>query len=166
MPVHLVLLLTLLVFENGCSLYWWHKTKPLIPPTPPPQALVVQQQFQAVLARDDQAMRQICQWLDESREVRRKDPSFAIELGQQIHRRLDTVRIAYEKFLKRHPDHNGARSAFASFLTCMRDEQGALTQWNRALLNDDNNAAFLESIPKLDELTSLQEMAYDHISIR
>jgi len=32
--------------------------------------------------------------------------------------------------------------------------------------NHENNAEFLESLPKLNNPTSLQEMAYDHISIR
>ncbi len=156
----LALLLALLVFVNGCSirwrleaepvattkndlsLSWWRKTtKPPLLDIPSSQTIRDEQQFKAVLAQDDQAMQQISRWLDESREVRRKDPSFAFELGQQIRRRLKKVRIAYEDFLKHHPDHNGARSAFASFLTCMRDEQGALTQWNRALLSDDKNAA-------------------------
>lgn len=131
----------LVVFVNGCNLLWWPKPRPFPPPILPPQVLGVEQRFQAVLAQDDQAMRQISRWLDESREVRRKNPSFAFELGQQIRRRLKKVRIAYEDFLERHPDHNGARSAFASFLTCMRDEKGALTQWNRTLLSDDKNAA-------------------------
>ena len=141
MLIRLTSLLTLFVFLNGCSLYWWRETKPLLPSVPPPQAFGVEQQFQTVLARDDQTMSQICQWLDESREIRRKDPSFAFELGQQIHRRLNLVKIAYENFLERHPDHNGARSAFASFLTFMRDEKGALTQWNRVILSDEKNAA-------------------------
>ncbi|MDP7011900.1 MAG: hypothetical protein QF685_11010 [Verrucomicrobiota bacterium] len=134
-------LLTLLALLSGCSLLWWRKPKDIPPPIPPPQSLRIQEQFKAVLSQDDQAMQQIGHWLDESRDIRRKDPSFAFELGQQIRRRLRKVRIAYEEFLEQHPDHVGARSAFASFLTCTRDEKGALTQWNRALLSDDKNAA-------------------------
>ena len=141
MTTRLASLLPLLGLLSGCSLLWWRKSKDLPPPIPAPQTLGVQQQFKAALALDDQAMQQIGHWLDESRGIRRKDPSFAFELGQQIRRRLKKVRIAYEEFLERHPDHIGARSAFASFLTCTRDEKGALTQWNRALLSDDKNAA-------------------------
>jgi len=141
MSARLGLLLVLIILPNGCSLLWWRQTAPLPPITAPPQTLSVAHQFKTLLARDDQAMRQISQWLDESREIRRKDPSFAFELGIQIRRRLKQVRIAYENFLEHHPDHNGARAAFASFLTCLRDEKGALTQWNRALLSDDKNAA-------------------------
>jgi len=134
-------LLALLALLSGCSLVRWRSTTELHRTIPPPQSLRIQQQFKAVLSLDDQTMRQIGQWLDESREIRRKDPSFAFELGQQIRRRLKKVRFAYEEFLDRYPDHIAARSAFASFLTCTRDEKGALTQWNRALLSDDKNAA-------------------------
>jgi len=141
MTIRLASLLPLLAVLSSCSLIWWRKPKDLPPPIPPPQSLGIQQRFKAVLAQDDQAMQQIARWLDESQGIRRKDPSFAFELGQQIRRRLKKVRIAYEEFLERHPDHVGARSAFASFLTCTRDEKGALAQWNRALLSDDKNAA-------------------------
>ncbi len=141
MTIRLASLLPLLALLSSCSLIWWRKPKDLPPPIPPPHSLGIQQRFKAVLAQDDQAMQQIARWLDESREIRRKDPSFAFELGQQIRRRLKKVRIAYEKFLERHPNHVDARSAFASFLTCTRDEKGALAQWNRALLSDDKNAA-------------------------
>lgn len=141
MSTRLVFLITLIALANGCSLLWWRQSKPMPPIPAPSLTIAVEQKFKTLLARDDQAMRQISQWLDESQEIRRKDPSFAFELGIQIRRRLKQVRIAYEDFLEHHPNHNGARAAFASFLTCLRDEKGALTQWNRALLNDDKNAA-------------------------
>ena len=187
MPVRLAPLSILLVFVNGCSLHLWRKTEPAPPPVtpakngssllfqsktkpsppsipvPPPRTIKVEQQFQAVLAQDDQAMRQISRWLDESREIRRQDPSFAFELGQQIRRRLNKVRIAYEEFLERYPDHNGARSAFASFLTCTRDEKGALTQWNHALLSDDKNAAAWNNLANHYGSLALEGGRHDYI---
>ena len=141
MTTRLAILLAALTLLSSCSLIRSQNTRELPSSTPPLQSLKVQQRFKALLAQDDQAMQQIGRWLDESREIRRTDPSFTFELGQQIRRRLKNVRINYEEFLKGHPDHIGARSAFASFLTCTRDEKGALTQWNRALLSDDKNAA-------------------------
>tara|TARA_Y100001934_G_scaffold243497_1_gene300176 strand:- start:456 stop:1520 length:1065 start_codon:yes stop_codon:yes gene_type:complete len=140
-PFKAAIFLTINLLAQGCSLLWWRTPNASHPPPPPPRAISIEREFQRVLALDDEAMQQIAHWLEESRKLRKTDQSLAADLGRQTRHRLAQVRKSYEAFLKRHPNHDKARAAFASFLGCLRDDRGALTQWNRALLSDDKNAA-------------------------
>jgi tetratricopeptide (TPR) repeat protein len=65
------------------------------------------------------------------------------ELNQRIRARLAPVRQAYDDFIARHPNHVGARLAYASFLEDTQEEAASLVQLEKAHeLNPKDPAAW------------------------
>ena len=105
-----------------------------------------EQQFRKLLSKDDKAIADITRWLEEYQEKIKTDISLQRNFIQLTQARLLDVRQAYEDFLALNPNHNKARAAFASFLTYIRDEQGAIDQWHNALKSDSANATLWNNL--------------------
>lgn len=105
-----------------------------------------EEQFRKLLSKDDKAIVDITRWLEEYQEKIKTDISLQRNFIQLTQARLLDVRQAYENFLAINPDHNGARAAYASFLTYIRDEQGAIDQWHHALKSDSANATLWNNL--------------------
>ncbi len=93
---------------------------------------------------DDAAQEEVDQWIKE-----RKAGVDTAELNMRIKARLDPVRRDYEDFLRRHPDHTRARTAYGSFLNDIHDEDGAREQLERALQSDTNNPAVYNNLANI-----------------
>lgn len=99
-------------------------------------------EYRKLLAADDAAQAQVDQWiLENARFAERGGGRPAEDLKQRIEARFAPVRKAYEDFLARHPDHVATRLAYGSFLNDLQDEDGAVTQWEKARELDPKNPA-------------------------
>jgi len=98
----------------------------------------VEREYQALIDKDDTTMRQIEAWTDPggtTNEVTR------LTLKQRVKAAEDDVRLAYDDFLRRHPNHARAHLAFGAFLDEIQDEDGAFEQWKKGLELDPKNPA-------------------------
>ncbi len=93
----------------------------------------VEKEFQKIMSDDDAAQSEVDQWIQENQKFAAEGGGVpAAELNQRILKRFESVRLAYEGFIKRHPDHARARIAYASFLGDIGDEEGQRDQLEKA----------------------------------
>ena len=104
----------------------------------------VEQEFQKLMEDDDAAQEEVDQWI----KGRTSEVDTA-ELNMRIKARLEPVKRNYEDFLRRHPDHTRARTAYGSFLNDIHDEDGAREQLERALQSDTNNPAVYNNLANI-----------------
>lgn len=129
--------------STGCT---WFKTE-LQPPAVPMKIVdPVEHDFKKLLARDNRALNDISRWFENNRQQLKTDRSLQLDFTRLTRARLQEVRRAYRGFLNRHPHHARARAAYASFLKNVRDEQGAIDQWHRALKTNSGNAALWNNL--------------------
>ena len=103
-------------------------------------------QLKNILTADNIAITEIAGWIEKYRKARRPSTSEREHLTFRIRKRVEDIRQLYLSFLKDHPKHTKARTAYGSFLTYIDDRQGALGQWKKALADDPSNAAALNNI--------------------
>jgi tetratricopeptide (TPR) repeat protein len=102
----------------------------------------VEQEFRKLLELDDQAQADADRMIRENEAFAEKGTGVSQGvLKLKLEQRLAPVKKAYEDFLQRHPTHNRARIAYASFLSDLGDETGGRENLERALQVDPNNAA-------------------------
>lgn len=102
----------------------------------------IEQEYQKLLAMDDDARAEIDRWITAEQEFKARGaeaPSGTLSL--RVRQRLEKVKKAYEDFIFKNPKHSKALIAFGSFLMESQDEEGAELQWNKALKLDPTNPA-------------------------
>lgn len=107
----------------------------------------VQQEYRKLLLDDDAAEQDVNRWSDNAEAFKNAgagDPKTTLHL--RIEQRLDVIKKEYEDFLQRHPDHVNALLAFGSFLDDRGDDEGAFTQWEKALVLAPKNPAALDNL--------------------
>jgi tetratricopeptide (TPR) repeat protein len=110
----------------------------------------VEQEFQKLMDRDDEAQAEVDQWIRENNDFAAKGAGMPpVLFKQRIEKRLETVNKSYEEFLQRHPDHVRARVAYASFLGDVKGEDAAQEQLEQALALDTNNAAIYNNLANI-----------------
>lgn len=91
---------------------------------------------------DDAALAEVDGWIRENMEFEAKGAGIPREeLNRKIRNRLETVRQAYNEFVKKHPDYAKARVAYASFLSDIGDEDGEVEQLEKAKELDPSDPA-------------------------
>lgn len=90
-------------------------------------------ELQKIEDDDDEAAAEVDGWIRQNDEFAQKGAAIpAKELNQRIRRRFDSIRTAYEDFIKAHPDYAPARVAYGSFLHDIGDEEGQYDQLLKA----------------------------------
>jgi len=103
----------------------------------------VEREYQKLLELDDQSREEVDRLIREFPQSTEPTDKAREVLRQQVEERLGVVRKAYEDFLRRHPKHARARLAYGSFLNDLKDEEGAVQQWEQARqLEPENPAAW------------------------
>lgn len=104
----------------------------------------IEKEYQKLLDEDDAAQAEVDEWIKQAYQQPDSTNSFPINqatLKLKIEQRLDTVRKAYEAFLKKYPDHTKARVAYASFLSDIGKEEESRQQLEIAKEKDPKNPA-------------------------
>lgn len=111
-----------------------------------PDILIVddeaEKEYQKLLDLDDEAQEEIDEWVKQSYNVSTNSPALAnVSLKLKIEQKLDSVKQAYENFLKKYPNHVKARIAYASFLSDLGKEDESFKQLQIAKETDPKNPA-------------------------
>ena len=106
----------------------------------------IERDYKNLVALDNETLSEIAKWHHENRTKLKTDKAFQFDFIRLCRERLIKVKVAYEQFLASHPNHTRARAAYASFLQNVRDEQGAIDQWHRAVQTDSDNAALWNNL--------------------
>jgi tetratricopeptide (TPR) repeat protein len=103
----------------------------------------VRQELQKIMDDDDAAEEEVDVWIRENQKFALQGGGIPqAEMRERILKRFETVRHAYEDFIRRHPDNADARLAFASFLHDMGEEESEVLHLEKAReLNPTNTAA-------------------------
>lgn len=102
----------------------------------------VEIEFKKLEADDDSARAEVDGWIRENNDFAAKGAGIpAKELNARIMKRFATVRKGYEDFIKQHPNHVGARLAFAAFLDDIGDEDDQVEHLEKAREIDPKNPA-------------------------
>jgi tetratricopeptide (TPR) repeat protein len=111
---------------------------------------VVEKEYQKLMEDDDAAQAEIDQWIKDNEKFAAKGAGLSQqEMSRKIRARLAPTRQAYEDFLRRHPDHAGARIAYGSFLGDINDEDGSQEQLEKALELETNNPAVYNNLANI-----------------
>ena len=93
----------------------------------------VEREFREVMIKDDKAQQEVDRWIVENNKFAEAGAGVPKrELNARIMKRFESVRQAYEDFLKRHPDNARAHLAFASFLDDINDQEESKNQMEKA----------------------------------
>jgi len=110
----------------------------------------VEQEYQKLLAEDDDAQEEVDKWIQDNQKFATQGAGASqAELNRRIRGRFEPVRKGYEDFLSRHPKHAKARIAYGSFLGDISDEDGAQTQFEKALELETNNPAVYNNLANI-----------------
>lgn len=90
---------------------------------------------------DDAAREEIERWMDEDEKVDAASRAQQPPISTRIRQRLELVCRLYERFLRDHPKHVKALSAYGSLLTDMGEEERAAREWEKALELDPGDPA-------------------------
>ncbi|MGA4645675.1 tetratricopeptide repeat protein [Limisphaera sp. 4302-co] len=107
----------------------------------PDPADPVEQEYRRLLELDDRMLGELDQLIRDFQNAGSDNEAARAELRRRIKARIGEVREAYEAFLRKHPDHARARLAYGSFLNEIKDEEGAVVQWEKARQLDPTNPA-------------------------
>jgi tetratricopeptide (TPR) repeat protein len=101
----------------------------------------VEKEYRRLLELDDQTLAELDRLIRDFQSAGADNESARAELRRRIDERIEQVRKAYEDFLRRHPNHARARLAYGSFLNEIKEEEGAVEQWEKARQLDPQNPA-------------------------
>jgi tetratricopeptide (TPR) repeat protein len=102
----------------------------------------VEIEYQKIVDDDDAAQAQVDKWIRDNDQFAAQGSGIPPpEMKRRIQERFHPIQLAYEKFLKEHPDHARAHMAYGSFLGDMQDEDGAQEHWEKALALDPADPA-------------------------
>jgi tetratricopeptide (TPR) repeat protein len=100
----------------------------------------VEKEFHQLMTDDDAAMDEVDKWIQENNSFTEQGAGISKEtLNARIHARLDVIKKSYQDFLTRHPNHARAHIAYGSFLNDIKDEDGAVAEWEKARALDPKN---------------------------
>jgi len=86
-------------------------------------------EFKKVMLLDEEAQTEVDKWIRDHQAFAAQGAAAPDkELNQKIFKRFESVRVAYDDFIKRHPKHVEARLSYASFLDDIHDEEGEKEQ--------------------------------------
>lgn len=103
-----------------------------------------------IMEADDAAQEEVDRWIRGNAEFAARGAGEASsDLNRRIEEKFAPVKKAYEEFIRQHPDHAKGRTAYASFLGDMGDEEGARLQLERALTIDTNNPAIYNNLANI-----------------
>lgn len=102
----------------------------------------VEKEYKKLMTDDDVAQAEVDAWIRENQAFADKGGGAPREaFNVRIRARFAPVIKDYEDFIQRHPDHAKARLAYGSFLSDIKDEEGAEVQWDKALALEPKNPA-------------------------
>jgi tetratricopeptide (TPR) repeat protein len=102
----------------------------------------VEKEYKKIMADDDAAQAEVDLWIRENKAFADKGGGAPnAVLNERIHKRLDLVRAEYDAFIKLHPDHARIRLAYGAFLDDIKDDEGAVVQWEKAREIEPKNPA-------------------------
>ena len=131
---------------------------PVVDPNDP-----VEKEYQKILADDDAAQADVDKWIRDNEEFAAKGAGMPrSELNRRIQGRFEPIRLAYQDFLKKHPDHVRALLAYGSFLDDLHDEDGAQQQWEKALALDPKNPAAYDNLAGIYAHTGPVKKAFEY----
>lgn len=119
-------------------------TLPAPETSPAPQT--PEQELDTIVKLDDLVHEEIEQWLEQAETNRLADTATRAALNLKIKQRREIVHAAYEKFVRRHPDHVRARILWGSFLREAGLDKEALTQWEEARRLAPTNAVIWNNL--------------------
>jgi tetratricopeptide (TPR) repeat protein len=123
----------------------------------------VEKEYKKLLADDDLAQNEIDAWLRDNEKFTKEGAGVpSDEMSRRIRERLTPVGSAYAEFIKRHPDHARARVAYGSFLNDIHDEDGAQTQWEKALALNPKDPAVYNNLANLYGHIGPVKKAFDY----
>jgi len=123
----------------------------------------VEKEYLQVLADDNDAQAEVDKWIRDSQAFGEKgaaDPRST--LNSRITERFAPIKKAYETFLQKHPGHVRARLAYGSFLNDMRNEDGAVAQWEKARELDPKNPAAWNNLANFYGHSSPVKKAFEY----
>jgi len=102
----------------------------------------VELEYKKLMEADDAAAEEVDGWILENQKFAEHGGGVPKEeLNRRIKERFESVRLGYEDFIKRHPNHGRARLAFASFLEDIGEQEAALEQMLKAKEVEPGNPA-------------------------
>lgn len=105
---------------------------PVVNPADP-----VEQEYQRLLAADDDAQAEVDEWIKEAEG--KPGSTAALTLPARIRQRFEPVEAGYTDFLRRHPNHTRARLAYASLLGDLGRFDESVAQMEKARELDPTN---------------------------
>jgi tetratricopeptide (TPR) repeat protein len=100
-----------------------------------------EREFQNLMDIDDTAREDIDRWMDEDQQADALTRASQPPLSTRIRQRMEMVRKLYGGFLREHPHHVKALTAYGSFLMDMGEEDSAAQQWVKARKLDPTDPA-------------------------
>jgi tetratricopeptide (TPR) repeat protein len=92
-------------------------------------AAAIQARLEAIMVQDQDAQDEVDRWIQENQKFEAEGVGERNRnLNQKILKRFQSVREAYDEFIKLHPKNVEARLAYASFLSDIYDEAGERDQ--------------------------------------
>jgi tetratricopeptide (TPR) repeat protein len=142
-----------------------------VPTNGPPSAVIVEtnsaaeREYENLLDADDAAQAEADKWIRENNEFRANGAGVPdADLNRRIRDRFESVRKAYEDFIRRFPNHVRARIAYGSLLGDLQDEAGAQRQWEKALELDPKNPAVYNNLAGAYSESGPAQKAFDYFS--
>jgi tetratricopeptide (TPR) repeat protein len=121
----------------------------------------VQRELREVFYLDDSVRTEINAWVDSDENISKSTGVPSPTLDARIRQKLQTVRDAYEAFLKKHPTCVEGHVAYASFLEEIADEMTAGKHLEKAYELDPNNPVTLNNLANFYGHNSPVEKAFD-----
>jgi len=110
----------------------------------------VVKEYRAIMTADDAAQDDVERMIRENETFAAKGAGLPeTELRRRCRDRLETVRKAYDDFLKRHPDYVPAQVAFAAFLGDLGDEEASQEHLERALTLSPKDPAIYNNLANI-----------------
>jgi tetratricopeptide (TPR) repeat protein len=99
-------------------------------------------ELQRLMLDDDAAQAEVDKWIRDNNAFAANGAGESKEdLNKRIRARFDSIRKAYEDFLRRNPDSAHGHLAYGSFLNDIGDEENAAAQYEKSRQLDPKNPA-------------------------
>ena len=110
----------------------------------------VEKEYKQILEDDDAVQAEVDRWLRDNAKFAADGAGVPdAEMRRRIEERFRPVQLAYAQFLKKHPDHARAHVAYGSFLNDMQDEDGAVEEFQKALVLDPTDPAVYNNLANI-----------------
>jgi tetratricopeptide (TPR) repeat protein len=110
----------------------------------------VEQEYQKLLDDDDAGQAEADRIIKENEKFAKQGAGLSPpELSRKLRDLLDPIRQRYEEFLKQHPEHIKARTAYASFLGDINDEDAAREQLEKIITVETNDPAVYNNLANI-----------------